>query len=85
MFEDKLNIETLLTMTSGQIDLLDIHVLKQFLQILTKEHQTNGNTNKQVDANNNDNDISTLEQNIDQSKHNLIQSLKAQLERYRQE
>lgn len=78
----ELTIEALLTMTNGDLDMLDAGVYKQFLKTLKKE---NGEI-LAVDANNNDEKTKCIaqEENIEAQKHHLIQSMKVQLERYHQ-
>lgn len=73
------NIDQLDQLTSEQIELLDIEVLKKFLQILRKMNQP------KVDKNNNPWGDKSPSVDIESSKRNLIESLKAQLKLYHQQ
>ena len=91
------DIEKLLSMSSNEIEMLDKDVLERFLRLLMSEEQkstisslpikneidVNNNHHHMVD-NNNDMNTNKTDEDIDKCKMNLIQSLKQQLERYRQ-
>lgn len=91
----ELNLETLLALNSEEMELLDIKVLRAFLEVLKQgEHKEKkvGDVIEVVDSNNNQASLGTsaLEENaeeeeedIETSKQNLIQSLKEQLLRFR--
>ncbi len=93
----ELSLETLLALNSEEMELLDIKVLRAFLEVLKEgEHKEKkvGDVIEVVDSNNNQASLGTsaLEENaeeeeedIETSKQNLIQSLKEQLLRFRRD
>ncbi|XP_046912153.2 uncharacterized protein LOC124493126 [Dermatophagoides farinae] len=91
------DIEKLLSMSSNEIEMLDKDVLERFLRLLMSEEQKSTNSSlpikNEIDVNNNhhhmvdnnnDMNMNKTDEDIDKCKMNLIQSLKQQLERYRQ-
>lgn len=90
----ELSLETLLALNSEEMELLDIKVLRAFLEVLKEgEHKEKkvGDVIEVVDSNNNQASLGTSaveenageEEDIETSKQNLIQSLKEQLLRFR--
>lgn len=89
----ELSLETLLALNSEEMELLDIKVLRAFLEVLKQgEHKEKkvGDVIEVVDSNNNQASLGTAveenageEEDIETSKQNLIQSLKEQLLRFR--
>ncbi|OTF77798.1 hypothetical protein BLA29_014378 [Euroglyphus maynei] len=86
------DLEQLLTMSSNEIEMLDKDVLERFLSIISSEQKTSSSSGNEIDLNNNNDDLKMspgfakleTDEDIDNCKANLIQSLKQQLEQYRQ-
>jgi len=81
---DNFNLEKLLAMSNGDIEFLDVNVLRKFIELLNKENKISEDANYVVDKNNNDHSNLTTE-DIEMSKQTLVDSLKAQLARYKRD
>ena len=82
-----MTIESLLAMPIEEIQLLDIELLKKFLQILNYQNSNDAKNGQTLDSNNNENNENNhhplTDEEIEQSKLSLIETLKIQLQRLR--
>lgn len=89
--EPELNIASLLAIDNDELELLDINVLRAFLAILKEQEKLKiiVADKDEVDANNNcitiKSNLGSVVEDIETNKQTLIQSLKEQLMRFRQD